>query len=190
MIQDVLESEEVDRLVCRLSYLQPVIKPQFVTMCTPILEVFPPGKNGHLGHFLLELATVTLCDGQIVERRVGIELIPGAHKSDISTPVFLEWEHVREVSLVNPRPLVDYAFSFEAAELQSNVGRVPHDHIRASRRPCRILKVLAHKTVTTTRVCSVNDSHLLLAVTSCVAGLWAEEPLLFQFISLQVFRTQ
>ena len=117
VVQDILKTEEVYRLVSCLSYLQPVIKPQFVTVCAPLLEVFPPRKDGHLGHLLLELTTVTLSYGQVIERWVSIELISGAHKSDIRLPVFLEWEYVREVSLVNPRPLVDYTLCFESTEL-------------------------------------------------------------------------
>ena len=105
------------------------------------------------------------------------------------------------MGLVNPRSLIDYTLSFKAAELQSYVGGVPHDHIRASRRPCHVLEVLSHQTVTAAGVCRVNDCHLLLAVTSCIAGLGAEKPLkrlqiilffsfLFQFISIHVFGSQ
>ena len=144
VVQDVLKTEEVDGFVCCLSHLQPVIKPQFVTMCAPLLEVFPPRKNGHLSHLLLELTTVALRHSQVVERWVSIKLVSGAHESDIRLPVFLEWEHVREMRLVNPCPLVNYTLSFESAELKSHVGCMPHDHIRASRRPCDVLEVLAH----------------------------------------------
>ena len=86
-------------------------------MCAPLLEVFPPRKDGHLGHVLLELTTVTLRDGQVIERRVSVKLISGAHKGDIRLPILLEWQHVREVRLVDPRPLVDYTLGLEAAEL-------------------------------------------------------------------------
>ena len=159
-------------------------------MSTPLLEIFPPGEDRHLGQILLELTAVALRDGQVVERWVSVKLISGAHKCDIRLPDLLEREHVREVGLVNPRSLIDYTLSFKAAELQSYVGGVPHDHIRASRRPCHVLEVLSHQTVTAAGVCRVNDCHLLLAVTSCIAGLGAEKPLLFQFISIHVFGSQ
>ena len=42
VIQDVLKAEEVDGLVSCLSDVQPVIKPQLVTVGALLLEVFPP----------------------------------------------------------------------------------------------------------------------------------------------------
>ena len=94
-----------------------MIKPQFVTVGALLLEVFPPWKDGVLGEILFKLTTVALRDGQVVERRVSIKLISCAHECDIRLPDLLEWEHVREVSLVNPRSFVDDSLSFEAAEL-------------------------------------------------------------------------
>ena len=65
-----------------------------------------------------------------------------------------------------------------------------YDHVGACRRSCHVLEVLAHETVAAAGICRVNDCHLLLAVSGCVAGLRAEKFLLFQLVSIHVFGAQ
>ena len=162
--KDVLKSEEVDWLLATLSDIDPVLEPSLVPMSAITLEVPPVREHGLLSEFVLERGTVALSQAQVEERRVGIELVACAHHSDIGTPILLERKHVWEMCLVDPSPVIHDALSFEAAVLQGDIRRVLDDHIRASCRASDILEVLAHQTVATARVGSVNYLDLFRTV--------------------------
>ena len=121
-----------------------MIKPCPIRRCASFLEVKPVRFDRVFSELVLELATVCLRVHQVEEGWIGIELVPGANHSYVIRPVPLEWQNVREVRLVDPNTRISYSFSLKAAVLQSYIGCVFEDHVRACGAPSYVLEVLAH----------------------------------------------
>ena len=167
-----------------------MVKPHFVPSGAPTLKALPVRKNRVFGQLVLEGRTVTLCKCQVKEWRVGIELISRTHNSYIRVPIFLKWQHVREMSLVDPGARVGDTLSLEAAELECHVGSMFDDHVWACGSACRILKILAHQGISTARICGVHYSHLFLTDTGGISSLRTKEQIFISLISAYVARSQ
>lgn len=126
-----------------------------------------------------------LGEDQVKERGISIELETCANDSDVSGPVPLERELVREVALVDKDAIVRDALGLEATVLESHIGRVLQDHIAACCNSGHILKVLAHQTVATTGVGGV--AHIELTLDTCrVTRLLTKEVLFLRTVLVQI----
>lgn len=81
--ENILKPEEVDRLVCVLSQINPVVEPVFIALSGPLLEICPEGVNVMIEQTALELCTMTLCVYQVEEGGGSIELVSCADNSNI-----------------------------------------------------------------------------------------------------------
>lgn len=90
VVEDVLETEEVDWLVGVLGHVQPMLEPDLVGSGAALLELKPIGENWFLCQLVRELSAMHLTVCQVEKRRVCIKLIASAHYSNVAVPILLE----------------------------------------------------------------------------------------------------
>ena len=92
--------------------------------------------------------------------------------------------------LVNKHAIIGNTFCLETTELECYVGTMLQHLVTARCCASYILEDLSHQTVATAWVSCVNNLHLFLTISSCVAGLITEEHCFFPFIPIDVFRSE
>ena len=88
--QNVLKSEEVNRLVCVFGDVDPVLEPLSVRVRGLLIEIFPIRQNVFAEERVLEVGTVALRVRQVEERGISVQLVPCAHDCDVRLPILLE----------------------------------------------------------------------------------------------------
>ena len=129
---------------------------------------------------------MSLGEDQVEKGWVSIKLETRADDSNVSGPVPLEWELVREMALVDEYTTVRDTFSLESTELKGHIGGVLQDHIASCGDTCDIFKVFAHQTVSTTRVGCVAHIKLTRGARS-VTRLLAKKVVFLCMVLVNVF---